>query len=358
MTSPRLLTFYGARPDRTVAGHVLNAIRRGLRRTNSKALGYLARSAYIRATTRRGKHLREPRRVLVSLLQPHDPLKREKSLPSIDLVVPFVEKDLRSLELVLAQALKNVRNPISAIVLITPQNQDNTGPRFVRGESHELLSSILASHRNIVVRYDQDVLGPEILAELETRFGKGDRNAGWVTQQLIKLSAALMSEAPASLILDADTLLLSRKTWLSSSRRQLLQLANEYHTDFMKHTLKHFGVPKELKMSFVTHHQLMQTDVVHHMFPDGGASLLAWWTSSTDPIGRDLGDYEAYGAFLAHHYPERVAHGSFANLFAPHLTSFLADRANTGSSPEQLIPGYCSVSFHSWAQVDRADRGD
>ena len=351
-------SFYGARPDTSISTRLLNVVRRGLRRTNSSVLGASSRRLYIRATQRRGKHLGEQQRVLLSLLQPHDPLKREKSLPAIDLVVPFVEKDLRSLELVLQQALRNVRNPISRIVLITPQNSENTGPRFIREESHQILADILSSRSKIVLRHDQDVLGPEILAELENRFGRGDRNAGWVTQQLIKLSAALASEAPASLILDADTLLLSKKTWLNSSGRQLLQLANEYHTDFMKHTLKHFGVPKELKMSFVTHHQLMQTDVVRRMFPEGGASLVAWWQSSTDAIGRDLGDYEVYGAFLAHHYPTRVAHGSFANLFSPHLTTFLADRERTGWSPERLIPGYCSVSFHSWAQVDRADRGD
>ena len=91
-------SFYGARPDTSISTRLLNVVRRGLRRTNSSALGAISRRLYIRATQRRGKHLGEQQRVLLSLLQPHDPLKREKSLPAIDLVVPFVEKDLRSLE--------------------------------------------------------------------------------------------------------------------------------------------------------------------------------------------------------------------------------------------------------------------
>jgi hypothetical protein len=135
-------------------------------------------------------------------------------------------------------------------------------------------------------------------------------------------------------------------------------VANEYHSDFMRHVKSFFGVPKKLRLSYVTHHQLMQRDVVRQMFPKGSESLLEWWKSSTDPIGRDLGDYEAYGSYLVHHFPERVAFGSFGNLFSPHLTKFLRDVQKTGLGASDLIPDYCSVSFHSWAQVDRAERGN
>jgi hypothetical protein len=89
------------------------------------------------------------------------------------------------------------------------------------------------------------------------------------------------------------------------------------------------------------------------MFPNGRQSLIEWWESSRDPMGRDLGDYEVYGCFLAHHYPERVAYGSFANLFSPSFDQFNYDLAEKGARPEDLITDYCSVSFHSWAQVPR-----
>ena len=357
-TTLQSLRFYGARPKSGFTHSVLEATRRLLRRTNSKTLGAFTRHLYTRASLRTGKHLREPIRALVSICQPRDPLRRSRNLPPIDLVVPFVEKDLRSLELVIQHAVENVRNPIEHIILITPRNREGTGPRFVRDESTEILNSILRKRPLVEIRFDQDVLGTEILQEIEQRFGRGDRNAGWVTQQLIKLSAAVASTARASLILDADTLLLSPKTWLTSEGKQLLQVANEYHKDFMTHVFHYFKVPKKLKLSFVTHHQLMQTDVVREMCPEGPRSLLAWWKSSTDSIGRDLSDYEAYGAFLAHHHPNRVAFGSFANLFSPHLTWFLEDLHASQAPAKRLIPGYCSVSFHSWAQVDRATRGD
>lgn len=349
---------YSARPFSSGLQNTLNQIRQNLRLTNSRALGLSGRSLDYLSSLVRKKHLPLETRALISLCQPIDPLRHSRKLPSIELVIPFVEKDLEALPLVLEYAKRNVRNPLARVVLITPKDAQGTRPRFVRDGSTEKLEGLLAAHPDAVVLYDQDILGAPLLEELNLRFGRGDRNAGWVTQQLIKLSAAMQSESTASLILDSDTVLLTKKTWYTENHRQLLQVANEYHSDFMKHVKMFFGVPKKLRLSFVTHHQLMQRDVVRQMFPEGSQSLLEWWRSSTDPIGRDLGDYEAYGSYLAHHFPERVAFGSFGNLFSPHLTKFLADLEGSGAPASELIPDYCSVSFHSWAQVDRAERGN
>jgi hypothetical protein len=290
-------------------------------------------------------------RALISLCQPIDPLRRARNLPPIELVIPFVEKDLAALPIVLAAAKRNIRNPLATVTLITPRGAEGKGPRFSSPDSSAALEQILQSNPEVRVLFDQDILGTALLNELNARFGAGDRNAGWVLQQLIKFSAALESREIGALMLDADTVMLSPKTWIRSDKRQLLQIANEYHADFMRHVLTYFGVPKKYRLSFITHHQLMQPDVVRRVFPNGADSLLEWWKSSADPMGRDLSEYETYGSVLAHHYPERVAYGSFGNLFSPHLARFMRDLSETGLSPEQLIPDYCTVSFHSWAQV-------
>ena len=349
---------YAARPFSSSRDRALNALRKVLRVTNSRTLGAAARGADYLASLVRKKYLPLEARALISLCQPIDPLRRATTLPAIELIIPFVEKDLEALPIVLEHARKNVRNPLARVVLITPRSSTGDGPRFERQESPGRLEELLSANPDAVVLYDQDILGAPLLEELASRFGRGDRNAGWVTQQLIKLSAAMQSESDASLILDSDTVLLSPKTWYSRNRVQLLQVANEYHSDFMRHVQMFFGVPKKLRVSYVTHHQLMQRDVIRRMFPDGSSSILEWWKSSSDPIGRDLGDYEAYGSYLVHHYPERVAFGSFGNLFSPHLTTFMKDLGNGSTTPAQLIPDYCSVSFHSWAQVDRVARGN
>lgn len=342
---------YSAQSRGSFADVALHCLRNLLRRGNSRALGAAARRVELVSQRFRKKYLPLPARALISLCQPIDPLRGARNLPAIELVIPFVEKDLAALPIVLAAAKRNIRNPLATITLITPRGADGKGPRFSSPASQTALNAILSENPDVRVLYDQDILGTALLNELNARFGAGDRNAGWVMQQLIKLSAAHQSAEIGALILDADTVMLSPKTWIRSDKRQLLQIANEYHADFMRHVLMYFGVPKKYRLSFITHHQLMQPEVVRRMFPNGSESLLDWWKSSTDPIGRDLGDYEAYGCFLAHHYPERVAYGSFGNLFSPHLAKFMRDLRETGLSPEQLIPDYCTVSFHSWAQV-------
>lgn len=349
---------YSAQVRDSLADSLLHRLRNLLRVTNSRLLGSAARLAELVSQRFRKKYLPLPARALISLCQPIDPLRRARNLPPIELVIPFVEKDLVALPIVLAAAKRNIRNPLATVTLITPRGADGSGPRFSSPESFRALESILEENPDVRVLFDQDILGAALLTELNSRFGAGDRNAGWVMQQLIKLSAAHQSAEIGALILDADTVMLSPKTWIRSDKRQLLQIANEYHADFMRHVLMYFGVPKKHKLSFITHHQLMQPEIVRRMFPEGSKSLLAWWKSSTDPIGRDLGDYEAYGCFLAHHYPERVAYGSFGNLFSPHLARFMRDLRETGLSPEDLIPDYCTASFHSWAQVPLENKSE
>jgi len=337
---------------------ILHILRKVLRPTNSAFLGSIARRFDLLAQPFRKKYLPLHMRALISLLQPIDPLRRARDLPPIELVIPFVEKDLRALPTVLANALSMVRNPIELITLVTPSDPGARAPRLRTEESRRIFHDIVDTHPQLRVVFDDDLLGPELRGQMDRRFGEGDRNAGWVIQQLIKLSAAMHSEFIGALILDADTVLLSPKTWIRSDKKQLLQVANEYHADFMRHVFQFFGVPKKYRLSFITHHQLMQPEVVRMMFPRGAQSLIEWWESSTDPIGRDLGDYEAYGSYLAHHFPERVAYGSFGNLFSPHWDRFERDLRVTGLRPEELIPDYCSVSFHSWAQVPADAEGN
>jgi hypothetical protein len=342
---------YSSQVQDSLTHTLLHGIRNLLRLGNSRSLGATALLVELISQRFRKKYLPLLVRALISLCQPIDPLRRARSLPPIELVIPFVEKDLAALPIVLAAAKRNIRNPLATVTLITPRDADGEGPRFSSPDSFRALDQILQGNPEVRVLFDQDILGTALLNELNTRFGVGDRNAGWVLQQLIKFSAAMESSEVGALMLDADTVMLSPKTWIRTDKRQLLQIANEYHVDFMRHVLMYFGVPKKYRLSFITHHQLMQPEIVRRTFPEGPESLLDWWKSSADPMGRDLSEYETYGCFLAHHYPERVAYGSFGNLFSPHLARFMRDLNQTDLSPEQLVPDYCTVSFHSWAQV-------
>lgn len=341
---------YSVHRSGSIVFELQHFVRATIAHHNSKFLGWVGRFIASLVWLTQKKYPTLPVRLIISALQPVDPLRGEEKLPEIDLVVPFVEKDLPVLGMALQNAISNSRNPVGRIRLITPRNPKGNSPRFSLSESHAVLIQILDTFQNIDLWYDQDLLGPKIMEKILSRFGSGDRKAGWITQQLIKFCGVMESTAEASLVLDADTLLLTPRTWLTKDGRQLLLLANEYHPAFMRHAETYFGIRKNLRMSFISHHQLMQKEVVRMMFPLGSASLVSWWESSSDPTGRDLGDYEAYGCFLAHHFPRRISYGSFGNLFSPRLEMFLHDLRDSGLSPSELIPSYHSVSFHAWLQ--------
>ena len=60
-------------------------------------------------------------RLIVDSLQPVDPLWKEKNLPPIEVVIPFVLRDMETLRLCIEGALASSRNPVARVTLITPQ---------------------------------------------------------------------------------------------------------------------------------------------------------------------------------------------------------------------------------------------
>ena len=121
---------YSAHERRSSADTVLHGVRNLLRVSNSRVLGAAARQVYLVSQRFRKKYLPLPVRALISLCQPIDPLRRYRNLPPIELVIPFVEKDLAALPIVLAAAKRNIRNPLATVTLITPRDAEGKGPRF------------------------------------------------------------------------------------------------------------------------------------------------------------------------------------------------------------------------------------
>lgn len=285
-----------------------------------------------------------------SLLQtafPINPLASASEVPPVELIVPFVEKDIEVLAHCVRSAVLNIHNPLSRIRLITPAGPGSSRPGFSDKNSFNKLKQILEEHPLASVEFDHELVGEETLRTLKDSGAKG-----WDIQQIIKFAGVLGSEAEACLILDSDTVLLASKTWLSGSREQLLQVANEYEERYMPLVRANFGLKKQFSMSFVTHHQLMQKDVVSEMFPEGIPSLISWWTNSQRFPGGHLSEYEAYGSFLLEKHPRRVALGSWCNLLSPHFKEFSVLVGQRGKSPSSLISDYCSVSFHAQTQQD------
>jgi len=343
----RVSELVGRSPVRTTGRKIYHFLRRSLRNSNSRVLGRAFRwslQAHVALTGRlpTGAH-----RAFASTCQPINPLRGARAVPQIDVAVPFVEKDLPALGLVVEGIYSTVANPIANLFLVTPNDASTGRPRFSDPKSHAELESLQKLFPHVSIRFDRDVLGPYLASQLlDNEQGKP---GGWHLQQVLKYQLARTSEQVATLIVDADTVLLSRKVWLDNRGTQLLQFSEEFYQPYMNHFQEYFGLPKTLPVSYVTHHQLMQTDVVNAMFPTE-QTLLDWVSCGlTDPHLK-ISEYESYGTYLLARNPKKVAFGTWSNLWSPHLELTQQLALDEQKLVRDLLPDYCSVSFHSHSQ--------
>lgn len=287
-------------------------------------------------------------RAVASTLQPLDPLRRATVLPAIDVLIPFTAKDIDTVSLCLQGILDTVRNPIGKIRLVTPTNttHDNRG---VDESQRTRIWEELTERERIVFESDDEALGSDLLGEMRAR-GLGNLD-GWHLQQLIKLSVARTTTSPATLVVDADTVLLEPRTWLHSDGTQLLQFSEAYQPGYKRHFREFFEEPLVAPFSFVTHHQLMRSAILREMFPSP-SSIIDWYETARKISGPSLSEYEAYGSYLWAKYPKQVRLGTWSNLWSPKRDNLLDYLRSTSKTIREAVPDYCSVSFHAHSQQE------
>jgi hypothetical protein len=272
--------------------------------------------------------------MLVDFCQVQDPLAPVSGLPPISLVIPCHDKDFSTLAYVIESARAASHNPIDEIVLITPTStQSILQQRFPQA----------------TVRSDDEILGKALIDFIRETVPAP--RFGWALQQVVKFLAVARSPHDASLILDADTMLLSPTTFLDSDGRQALSYSHEFHRPYAEHTSR-FWLERgaSLGMSFVTHSQLMQRDIVNEMFPDLENDLKHWLGVASWASPSAVSEYHSYGTWLVNTYPHRAAFAVWGNTTGDWsvLASTSGDSAEKVHALAATYPGARSVSFHSY----------
>lgn len=296
-----------------------------LRRSESRILGvFVMRFSLSLAKIMNLQKLPYSLRQIISLAQPSNPLK-DRNLPTIDIAIPCHIKDFENLPLIIQGAKASVSNPIGKIKLITP----------------EYLSMELQTRfPDCIVSTDESVLGADLVKAINELVPKW--RTGWIIQQVIKFRMAITGEQVATLILDADTVLLSPKIWLDSEGTQILCIANEYHLPYKKHIRKVFGGEDQL-LSFVTHHMLMQKDSAREMFGQDGELVIEWLKLGDFNESSAISEYETYGEWMLKHKRNQIIFAKWNNVSAK--LNFSND------SYEEIVDDYSrfsSVSNHSY----------
>lgn len=313
----------------------------GLRASESAALGSIA--WHVTAGWQQVFHsVPRPLRKICDFAQPVDPLFDVANPPPIDLIVPSSDRDLPNLRVVIPAALAAVRNPVRRIRVITPAATRQN----IAAAAH--LSSLTSMEPRCDIEHDEDVL-PRQVADAISAI---DRPAGktWIIQQAVKMLAALRGPSAASLVIDADTVLIRQRTWYADGGVQILQCAHEYHLPYIDHERRVFGPTfGDSGVSFVTHHQLMQRDVLHEMFGDDGRGLVEWILAADYGHPSPLSEYESYGAYMIARHRRRVRLARWDNheLIADRTLDAAANARAFLTPVMADAPHACSVSCHS-----------
>lgn len=202
---------------------------------------------------------------------------------------------------------------------------------------------------NVNIVCENDLISSELRIKLNQEFGW---RFGWVLQQILKVTYVSKSSARAVLVVDADTLLTTKRNWFFPDGRQLLTPSYEYHQNYYRF-LHRVGISEiSPKFTFVPHHMIMQPEYLLE------ALQLAGWLDQERMVSdlithRDPEDispfcieYELYAQYLINFKPNSFNIEKWANI------GISLDKTNFRNQLEDLLnnstPKFASVSLHSY----------
>lgn len=233
-----------------------------------------------------------PIRRFIDLSQIRYPLG-ETSKTSISIVIPCHPKDHALLSVVLEGLKRNCLNPITEIVIVSPEplqfeHFPETNIRFVN---------------------DSQIVDSKLLEIINTNFPQSQ--FGWIFQQVLKIQTAMnFTRNDQILVIDSDTVI-SKRTLFIDGNRQILNITREYHRQYIKQYQNFTKSNFDIGLSFVTHHQLWQRDILEELW--GGDRLYEWLSCADTSSTSSMSEYHSYGSYIIQNHPKRFEFSQWAN---------------------------------------------
>jgi len=266
-------------------------------------------------------------REIVDYLQIDDPLS-ELASEKLTIVIMCHPKDIDLLNESIKGAIMSVRNVLEEIVVVSPE------PIDVDYFDTEV------PIRNLL---DAEILAWNSNSVQDQKFLEGQRT--WILQQVLKIKTALLLERDYLLILDSDTILSSRRKFVCESK-QLLFFSYEYHSPYIRHYKKFQPSQGEVGLSFVTHHQIWQADIVKEIW--GGTGLFDWLESADSNHPNSVSEYHTYGTYIFNAHPSRFTWARWGNIPISKKLHQLA--ANSGRQIQPSVQERAnSISLHAYS---------
>jgi hypothetical protein len=256
----------------------------------------------------------------------------------LDILIPAVPKDLKTLPRVIDAARKHVRHPIGRIYVVAPRD-----------------SRILALCRKKKVTFADE---RRLLPFSKTRYPYRPENrelSGWLYQQMLKLNGDKLCKTDHFLVIDADTVLIRPHRFLRGGKT-VFYCRNWSRPEYFRTYRRLTGRNRASSRSFVTHYMLFNRRKLAALKQfiesrHGRRWHAAIWQAidKTKPYG--FSEFETYGNYVYAQNPARVIRLPARNKkMATDVRSLPASRIR------KLARMYRSLSFHE-RKVYRRGKG-
>lgn len=264
-----------------------------------------------------------------------------QDLPILELFIAAIEKDFWLLPSSIPLAVKNSRNPIARITIVTQE-------RLVR-KCQDVVKD-LDLNIPIEVLPEEKQFSEEFRTTLRHTFK--DRY-GWALQQFLTVDFVLKSSYKGVLALNADTLIIEPQIWLTETK-QILMVSSEFHAPYYE-VLTQLGLKcKNPRFTFITHHMLFvpeKLQIVLNYLNIADTNVLLLRIIELIDGKKDKSicvEFELYAQGLVILFPDFIRMTRFSNL------GVSAKGHNSELTINELVHsgsflGYNSLSLHSWS---------
>jgi hypothetical protein len=286
-------------------------------------------------------------RNIFSRLFPFDPLNKF-SRDQIEIYFLVAEKDLQILPYSIVAGLQSVRNQVSSISVICPS--------YVKESVQEKIKSLTGCIQEPLKVYtDEEILEA---AKIETMQFANSHSK----MQILKICLSYISRR-SILIVDADTLLLRERNWISDGI-QISPIAQEYQTGHNNFVTQVFKNKNFTGLGFVTHHGLFNSTMVNLLVENyGGMEKLAEAIDKGIAKGwnKEFGfpsEWQLYGEYIFSQTrtPQAIPVG-FVNLGISRNILSLLDFPNHSDCKfmvdrlKRAVPKLGSLSLHGYKDL-------
>lgn len=243
----------------------------------------------------------------------------------IDVVIPVIEKDAKTLVLTIDSVRGNILQPIVNIYLIAPESA------MLRKIAHE---------KNCVFVLEDTVLPV---------FANNTNRKGWIKQQYLKLNADTIGTCEHFLVIDADTILIRPQVFVKPNK-EVLNILHDYWFKRKQMVKMALGFDVFHNVDFTSHHMLICKTKLkalkQHLQKLHGLP----WQDALDTLNipeNSFSEYELYGNFVAQCFEGEI------ELVLGSNTLFPRDGVeNVGYVAEYLSCKYKSMTMHNFLTIE------